>query len=537
MSVLVVGAGPAGLAVAASLKMENVSFRLVDRRGIAGGAYNEIDPSLTLASPRRYTALPGLAPDPGGEYVTAGEVRRYLERYAGHFELTAEKREVLGVERTGEGFRVRFDEGAGDFRFVVVATGMFDSPVRPLIPGLVGPGLPGVTHARDWKGPPAGKRVLVIGGATSGIEIAEACARASVPVALSVRSKVKILPQRFLGRDLHDYGALFEGLPRWAFRFLGASCDDRPTLPGTDLGYRAFVREGKIRERGAVARFEGSRAFFANGDAEDFDLVVEATGYEFRMPFLDASVARARAGHPRTRRNESTSVPGLFFVGTPCAGSIASEFLRGIEKDGPLVAAEIGARLAGRPRLLGAGLLALFFLLVHMKDTGLHLTDFLWCCNGATLLVGLGLALGWARANAIGFFWFMVGIPCWFIDLAHGGTADYRWTTLLTHFGAPALSALGLRALGVPRGTWWRAMLSLVGLQQLSRLLTPEAENVNLAYGVHSTAQGVPYSVYYAALTLIFSLTFLATELLLRRATGRGTRAARGSAAGTTACP
>ena len=36
--VLVIGAGPAGLAVAACLKREGVPFRLVDRRGATGGA-------------------------------------------------------------------------------------------------------------------------------------------------------------------------------------------------------------------------------------------------------------------------------------------------------------------------------------------------------------------------------------------------------------------------------------------------------------------------------------------------------------------
>jgi hypothetical protein len=43
---------------------------------------------------------------------------------------------------------------------------------------------------------------------------------------------------------------------------------------------------------------------------------------------------------------------------------------------------------------------------------------------------------------------------------------------------------------------------------------------------VHKTAQGLPYPVYYAALTLIFSLTFLAFEVLVRFATGRARPAA-----------
>lgn len=511
MAVLVVGAGPAGLATAASLELVGIPFRLVDRDGRTGGAYEEVVPDLVLASPRRYTVLPGLVADPGGEYVTTGEYRDYLRRYARHFGLVAEKREVVRISREGDGFLVRFADGEERFPFVVVATGMFDSPVFPEIDGL--PRDERCVHSAAYRRPPAGTRVLVIGAATSGVEIAEDCARAGAPVTVSTRSGIKILPQRFLGRDLHDWARLFEPLPRWTSRFLGVSCEDRPTLPGTDLGFKEFVKAGKIRERGPVRRFEGMRAFFADGSAEDFDRIFCATGYAFAMPFLDESVARARAGHPRTRRNESTTWRNLFFVGTPCAGSMASEFLRGMVKDAPAVAEEIRRRTRGPTRLLGASAIAGTFLLVHMAAIGFRATDLLWACNAATLVVAVGLALGSARVSAIGFLWLLVGLFCWLLDLAIG-TTEYHWTTALTHLGGFAVGAHGAWRLGIPRGSWWRSMLGLVAIQQLARLTTDAAENVNLAFSVHGTAQGLhlPYPVYYALVTVAFTTTFVVAE-------------------------
>jgi putative flavoprotein involved in K+ transport len=529
--VLIIGGGPAGLSAAACLKMAGIPFRLIDRRGVLGGAYNEIRSDLVLNSPRRYSALPGLAPVAGGEYITAGEIRAYLDKYVQHFALSAERREVVSVQREADGFVVRFADGEeARAPFVVVATGMWDNPVRPTIPGLESAP---VVHAKEWKGPPASGRVLVIGGATTGIEIAEECARAGLSVVVSTRTGVQILPQRFLGRDLHDFGRFADALPLWLFT---KRCDRRFTLPGTDLGYGDLKKAGKIRERGAVARFEGARAIFEQGEPEELEQVVLATGYAFAMPFLGPEVARATAGHPRTKKNESTTVSGLFFVGTPCAGAIASEFLRGVAVDAPRVAEAIGALLRGRPRLLGASALAAAFLVIHGAALHWDLASMLWCCNVATALIALGLAAGSPRLNALGFLWFTIGIPCWVIDELHGG--HYHWTTWLTHVGGLALGAVGVRTLGMPRGSWWRAMLGLIALQQFSKLVTPASENVNLAYGVHETAIGLPYPLYYALVTIAFSTTFFMAEWLSRRlASGSGRAPARGIPSGTTASP
>jgi putative flavoprotein involved in K+ transport len=344
--VLVIGAGPAGLAVAACLKRREVAFDLVDRRGVAGGAYHHIYPGVTLASPARYAELPGLHLRWPREYITAPEYRAYLGRYAHHFDLVPRQAEVEAVHRQDHAFAVRFtgEPGPHTYRAVVAATGMFDFPVRADIPGLAQAGLE-VLHAREWPGPGPfrGRRLLIVGGATGAVEIAEECARDGQRVAVSARSGVKISGQRFLGWDVHDWAyPVFDLLPRWA---VGSYCDRRPTLPGEDLGFSHFRGEGLIEVRPGVVRFEGKTAVFPDGARQELDAVVLATGYRFATPFLPARVRRARAGHPLADGGQSRSWPGLFFIGYPCARGLSSEFLHGVGRDAPVVARRVEERL------------------------------------------------------------------------------------------------------------------------------------------------------------------------------------------------
>src|SRR5919109_4126790 len=80
VDVAVVGAGQAGLAMGYFLGRH---FVVLERAGEIAPAWRERWESLTLFTPRRYSALPGLPfpGDPDG-YPTRDEVIAYLERYA-----------------------------------------------------------------------------------------------------------------------------------------------------------------------------------------------------------------------------------------------------------------------------------------------------------------------------------------------------------------------------------------------------------------------------------------------------------------------
>jgi hypothetical protein len=94
-----------------------------------------------------------------------------------------------------------------------------------------------------------------------------------------------------------------------------------------------------------VKEIDGSKITFVNGHCEEADMIVVATGYAYKTPFLPTALKSARGGHPDAQSCESTEWAGLFFVGSPCARRIDSEFLRGIASDALHVARRIQSRL------------------------------------------------------------------------------------------------------------------------------------------------------------------------------------------------
>ncbi|MBI5200737.1 MAG: NAD(P)/FAD-dependent oxidoreductase [Elusimicrobia bacterium] len=337
--IVVIGAGPSGMAAVSALRARGLSPVWVDRTGEAGGAYRSIYPGTELSSPRRYTSLPGLDVDSGGEYVSAGEYRAYLDKLGRTIGEGPEKEEVAKIVRREGGFVVRFASGRDRFfRRVVVATGMFDFPKEDAPAGLGGPGGPSVSHSKHWKGPGEhrGDRLLIVGAGTSGVELAEECAKAGVPVAVSARrGDAKLVPQRAFGRDVHAIAVWVERLPLFLFRRF---CDAGQVVPASDLGFSRFRSEGRVSVKPEVERFEGRTAVFRDGSREDFDAVVLATGFRFDTPFLPDSVKRAPAGHPRARGGESVDWPGLHFIGFPCSRALDSQYLRGMKKDAEALA-------------------------------------------------------------------------------------------------------------------------------------------------------------------------------------------------------
>ena len=295
-----------------------------------------------LASPTQYNALPGLQLRTAGEYTSVDEYAAYLQRYAVRFELEVEQASLSSLERSNGSMLARFDNAAtASFEVVVVATGLWSFPA---LPAWAAAAAVPIAHSRSWRGPQAHPgRLLIVGAGMTGVEIAEECARAGRRVTLSARRPIRLAPQRFLGRDVHDFLGAVEWLPTWLAR---RHCTEKRTLPPTDLGFSRFLAAGLIDVRSALERLDGNTAWFADGSSAEIDQVIAATGFAHATPFLPASVQRAPAGHVLTRSGESISWPGLFLVGSPCAFGLASEYLRGIARDAPRVADRIAERLA-----------------------------------------------------------------------------------------------------------------------------------------------------------------------------------------------
>ena len=150
-----------------------------------------------------------------------------------------------------------------------------------------------------------------------------------------------------------------------------------------------------------------------------------------------------------------------------------------------------------------------------------HPEDLSWACHLGTLLVAAGFFLRTPTANAIGFFWLVVGSACWVMDLAAG--AELIPTSTLTHGVGLALAIVGLRAFGLPRAAWWQAMVTFVALQQLTRWTTPPEANVNVAFRVWAGWERTfpSYPTYMAMLWAIGLATFFVVSAAARRLLAR----------------
>ena len=161
-------------------------------------------------------------------------------------------------------------------------------------------------------------------------------------------------------------------------------------------------------------------------------------------------------------------------------------------------------------------------LLCYAIHGGYHLLhgrpeDLLWACHLGAVLVGVGLLLSAPAVNGIGTLFLCLGLPLWLLDLAGGGV--FHPTSCLTHVGGLAVGLYGVRRLGMPGGTWWRATAVLAALILVFLLATPARANVNVAFAVQPGWEGVfpSHPVYLAIMMSLAAGTFFVVAWVLRR--------------------
>ncbi len=281
-------------------------------------------------------------PAPHGSYhPTKDDVADYLQAYARRFRLPVRLNStVMRLHNDAEGsFAATTPDGTVRARQVVVATGPFQTPHVPALADRLDRAVPQL-HSAAYRNPtqlPGAGRVLVVGAANSGLQIAAELG-GTQPVTVAVGTRPTELPQRIAGRDL------FFWLTRSGFFTVPAHTRIARRLRARGdlvIGTRSrALRRRGIDFRPRLTDMDGRTARFADGSTVDVDAVVWATGYrpDYSWLHVPGVVVDGQVHHTAG----ITDVPGLYFLGLPWQTSRGSALLGFVGAD----AATLSDRMA-----------------------------------------------------------------------------------------------------------------------------------------------------------------------------------------------
>jgi cation diffusion facilitator CzcD-associated flavoprotein CzcO len=343
--VAVVGAGPAGLAVALSLRDRGVTPLVIDKADEVVSSWRGRYDRLKLNTGRPFSHLPK-RPYPKGTamFPSRDDVVAYFDRHAreGGIELRLGT-EVHRIDRRTPGWRLHTSAGDIDARQVVVANGNQHTPHIPEWPGQAG--FAGeVLHGAAYRNasPYFGRKVLVVGAGSSGMEIAHDLATGgAAKVWLAVRTPPNImlrslpggLPGDLISRPLFrapvrfadaisaaarrkNLGDLSEfGLPmpsEGAFSRV-KRLDQVPAL--VDIDVIEAIKERLIEVVPTVDSFDGDKVVLVGGTRVDPHAVVMATGYRRGLEPLVGHLGVLDANGKPVVAGERPAAEGLRFIG------------------------------------------------------------------------------------------------------------------------------------------------------------------------------------------------------------------------------
>ena len=272
-TVVIVGGGHNGLAMSKQLTDRAVDHVVLEQGDVADSWRHQRWDGFTLLTPSWQTRLPGAAyegDEPDG-FMDRSEIVAFIDRYAAVVDAPVRSNtKVEAVRPADGGYDVVTDEGTWRCRCVVIASGAHRLPAVPAFAEALPDNVTSV-NPLEYRHPdqlPDGG-VLVVGAASTGIQLADEIHASGRPVTISVGEHVR-MPRTYRGRDIQHW---MDAIGRLDERYdeveeiLRARAVASPQLVGTpdrrtldlnrltDAGVQMRGRVGAIRD--GVALFSG----------------------------------------------------------------------------------------------------------------------------------------------------------------------------------------------------------------------------------------------------------------------------------------
>ncbi len=322
---LIIGAGPAGLAVANSFAKAGIDYLVVEK-GSIGDHISQYPTFMQFFSTRDLVEIDGFPLNIIDEKPSRRQYLNYLTRFVQDRGINVRTlARVVGVEKAPEGhFEVMLEKRDGsrdtiETHTVVVACGAFENP-RSL--GAAGEELSKVTHFFKEPHPYVDNSVLVVGGRNSAIETALLLWRAGAKVSLSYRKPA-----------LNGYGIKYWLLP-----------DIENRLKNNEItGYLGTEVKRIDWETVTLVDQQGKEQTIAN------DYVVCQTGYNPPVQFLRGIGIDVEENTNLPKHDAETletNIPGIFIAGTIIAGNVSGKvFIENSRHHGEMILRGLRERL------------------------------------------------------------------------------------------------------------------------------------------------------------------------------------------------
>ncbi|MGW4893963.1 NAD(P)-binding domain-containing protein [Kitasatospora sp. NPDC004240] len=341
VDVLVVGAGQAGLSAAYHLRRRGFApytegvaggFVVLDADRAPGGAWAHRSPSLRMATVHGFHDLPDAElPEPDPAAPARQVVPEYFAAYEARHALPVVRpvtvRAVhplpdgrLRVE-TGPGSGTDSDPGTGNWttRALINATGTWTRPFLPHYPGrFAGRQL----HYAEYRGPEefAGRRVLVVGGGASAVQVLSEVAAVGETVWVT-----RTPPEYHDGPFTAEYGrAVVAKVEERVRRGLPVRSVVSVTGLGPSVAYRRAEALGALHRRPVFDRL--TEHGVAWGEEElAVDAIIWATGFRPEVGHLAPLRLRAPGGGIALTGTRAAADPRVHLVGYgPSASTIGA---------------------------------------------------------------------------------------------------------------------------------------------------------------------------------------------------------------------
>lgn len=296
LDVLIIGAGPIGLACGIEAKKNSLSYLIIEKGCIVNSIFN-YPTNMTFFSTSERIEIGNVPFVSHGVKPTRREALEYYRRVKGTYDLNVNTYEkVLEIKIDSSNYKIITDKNIYFAKNVIITTGYYDNPNLMNVPGE---NLSKVKHYFDEPHPYAYHKAAVVGAGNSAVDVALELFRVGADVTMIIREdKIKPSIKYWVKPDIEN--RIKEGSIKAYFN--------------------SEIKE--IREKEIIVQTQEGLITLVN------DFVFAMTGYHPDYNFLKSiGVELDENNNPKFNKESfQTNKKGIYLAGVVCGGKNTDKY-------------------------------------------------------------------------------------------------------------------------------------------------------------------------------------------------------------------